>query len=120
MKPAAKKRLGDIVLERGLVTRDELENALQRQRESGAKLGEILVSLGVLTPTALAGVIKEQWEELDPFSSRRKPERVSEAEAALHDRIGALTAALEARDERIAEQEATIVRLLARLGGATT
>ena len=38
---AAKRRLGDIIVERGLITAEQLEHALLVQRESGSKLGEV-------------------------------------------------------------------------------
>ena len=56
MEPAAKKRLGDIIVDRGLITPYQLEEALQVQRRSGGKLGEVLVELGCITRVALAGV----------------------------------------------------------------
>ena len=65
MESAAKRRrLGDIIVERGLVTPYELEEALRVQRENGGKLGEVLVELGFITRVGLAGVINEQWDSL--------------------------------------------------------
>src|SRR5689334_19569558 len=51
---AAPRRLGDIVVERGLITAAQLEQALGQQRDTGAKLGEVLVELGFITRVALA------------------------------------------------------------------
>jgi MSHA biogenesis protein MshE len=127
MDPAARRRLGDIFIERGLITEYQLEEALRRQRESGGKLGEILVDLGYVTRVTLAGVIGEQWEDL---RLTQQPTRVAPVSAsapapvgvvsdkALRARIDMLTAELAARDRRIAEQNATIADLLARLGNA--
>jgi len=128
MEPAARRRLGDIFIERGLITENQLREALDRQRESGGKLGEILVELGYVTRVALAGVISEQWDDLrvsqcsqkkaqEP-ASRRAAVNGSDGEQALRERIDALSAELAARDRRIAEQNATIADLLARLGSA--
>ena len=128
MEPAARRRLGDIFIERGLITENQLREALDRQRESGGKLGEILVELGYVTRVALAGVISEQWDDLrvsqrglktaqEP-ASRSAAAASSESEKALRARIDALTAEVAARDRRIAEQNATIADLLARLGNA--
>ena len=50
MPPAYKGRLGDLLLEKNLVTEEQLEKALAEQGESGGKLGEILVNMGALDP----------------------------------------------------------------------
>ncbi len=40
------KRLGEVLIGRGLITHDELESALAEQRRSGSRLGDILVGRG--------------------------------------------------------------------------
>jgi hypothetical protein len=126
---AAKRRLGDIIVEHGLITAQQLEHALRVQRESGVKLGEVLVELGFITRVCLAGVITEQWDELGLTTSGRKiaetsarsgaPAGSTPAETALHERLEALTVELVARDQRIAQQDATIAALLAQLAPPT-
>lgn len=126
MESAAKRRLGDIFVERGLISDEQLQEALAVQRDTGGKLGEILVELGFITRVALAGVISEQWDELRVTERGRKTAEVQAraassgastvVEAALRERLEALTAELAARDQRIAQQDATIAALLARLG----
>jgi hypothetical protein len=128
MDTAAKRRLGDIVVERGLVSEGQLQHALDQQRETGRKLGEILVELGYLTRVALAGVISEQWDELRVTQGGRKAAETaarpstltgaSAVESALRDRLDQLSADLAARDQRIAQQDATIAALLSKLGTA--
>jgi len=54
-----RKRLGDILRERGLLTDDELRLALERQRESGEKLGEALIKLGFISPDDIADALSE-------------------------------------------------------------
>jgi hypothetical protein len=128
MESAAKRRLGDIFVERGMIDQAQLDEALAVQRETGAKLGEVLVDLGFITRVALAGVISEQWDELR-LTARARETAESEApdaaatgssvvEVALRERLEALTAELAARDQRIAQQDATISALLAQLGTA--
>src|SRR5438874_402525 len=122
MESAAKRRLGDIIVERGLVSPHQLEEALQVQRQSGGKLGEILVELGFITRVALAGVITEQWDTMRLTSRARKTVEpaapaaaapvASVVETALRERLEALTVELASRDQRIAQQEATIAALL--------
>jgi len=128
MASAAKRRLGDIIVERGLITAEQLEEALTAQRESGAKLGETLVELGFITRVGLAGVITEQWDDLRVTASGRKNAETnarsaalagySVVETALRERLEALTGELAARDQRIAQQDATISALLTQLGSA--
>jgi type IV pilus assembly protein PilB len=47
-------RLGDQLIGSNLITTEQLEQALAMQRESGGRLGEVLVSLGALTEQSLA------------------------------------------------------------------
>ena len=41
-------RLGEILIERRLITEEDLDRALELQRERGDKLGKILVDLGFI------------------------------------------------------------------------
>ena len=126
MESAAKRRLGDIFVERGLITDEQLQEALAVQQDTGGRLGEILVERGFITRVALAGVISEQWDELGVSERGRKTAETrarsvsssSVVEAALRERLEALTAELASRDQRIAQQDATIAVLLARLESA--
>jgi hypothetical protein len=53
--------LGELLLEKGLVTSDELELALAEQSESGRLLGAILVERGYVSGPALAVALAEQY-----------------------------------------------------------
>jgi len=83
MESAAKRRLGDIIVERGLITAEQLDHALEVQRESGGKLGEVLVELGFITRVGLAGVITEQWDDLRVTEGGRKNAETNARSAAL-------------------------------------
>lgn len=61
---ASWRRLGDIFVERGFVTQDELDQALRRQRQTGERLGEALVAQGVISKFELAGALAEQMAVL--------------------------------------------------------
>ena len=64
---ASWRRLGDIFVERGFVTQEELDEALTRQRQTGERLGEALVAQGVISKFELAGALAEQMAVLgDP------------------------------------------------------
>ncbi len=54
------KQLGEILLEGGLVTRDQLGNAIEEQRRLGRSLGRVLVDLGVLTEGQLVAALAQQ------------------------------------------------------------
>ena len=59
-----RRPLGEIFVERGLVTDAQLDIALQIQKEGGEKLGEILVAQGSITRLQLASALAEQWTAL--------------------------------------------------------
>ena len=42
-------RLGDVLIEKGLITQEQLEKALSEQKEKGTLLGETLVNLGYVS-----------------------------------------------------------------------
>lgn len=56
----SKKRLGDLIVESGSISRDSLEIALKEQKTTGEKLGRVLVSLGYITEPQLAGALSLQ------------------------------------------------------------
>ena len=52
-------RLGDILLYRGLVSKEGLEEALKRQRERSGRLGEHLIDLKLISHEQLQAVLEE-------------------------------------------------------------
>ena len=54
------KQLGDILLEGGLVTRDQLDSAMSEQNRLGRSLGRVLVDQGVLTEAQLVASLAAQ------------------------------------------------------------
>jgi len=54
------KQLGDILLEGGLLTPDQLATAVEEQRRLGRSLGRVLVDLGVLTEGQLVAALAQQ------------------------------------------------------------
>jgi hypothetical protein len=63
------RRLGDIFVERGFVTPQQLEQALERQRETGERVGEALVAQGSISKFELAGALAEQMSVLAELES---------------------------------------------------
>ena len=54
------RQLGELLVTEGLLTEDELEQALSEQAASGRLLGQILVANGYLSAFSLARVLSEQ------------------------------------------------------------
>ena len=52
--------LGELLVERGLLSRAQLDLALTEQQRTGIRLGEVLVSMGFVSESVLAGMLLEQ------------------------------------------------------------
>ncbi len=59
------RKLGEIFVERGFVTQEQLDQALERQRETGERVGEALVAQGAISKFELAGALAEQMSQLE-------------------------------------------------------
>jgi len=55
------KPLGQLLLEKGIISKKQLEEALEVQREKGGLLGQILVSLGYVDEKEIAQAITVQY-----------------------------------------------------------
>jgi type IV pilus assembly protein PilB len=89
---AKRTRLGDLLIERGHIAPEQLEEALRRQRECGQRLGEILVAMKVVTEEEVAGALAERAGF--PFARLRKGlvdprvlDRVPREKAELYEAI---------------------------------
>jgi len=60
--PASRRPIGEIFVALGFIDSDQLEAALEAQREHGGRIGEILVAQGSLTRLDLASALSEHWE----------------------------------------------------------
>ncbi|KAA3631863.1 MAG: type II secretion system protein GspE, partial [Calditrichaeota bacterium] len=56
----ARKKIGDLLLEKGLITEEQLQEGLKKQEVSGKRLGEILVELKAITEEDLIDTISER------------------------------------------------------------
>ena len=65
-----RKRLGDLLVENGLLSPSQLESALTRQGETGQRLGEALSELGYVTERQIFQVLADQlgYPHVDPLS----------------------------------------------------
>lgn len=57
-----RKRLGDLLVEEGIINQSELEQALNQQQASGRKLGDTLISMGILTEQQLLQFLSRQLD----------------------------------------------------------
>ena len=55
------KQLGELLVDRGLVTPEKLEKALTYQRDKGGLIGEILVELGYVKEEDIAQALTTQY-----------------------------------------------------------
>jgi chromosome segregation ATPase len=55
-----RRQLGQLMVDEGLLSAEELAHALQEQSETGKPLGETLVALGYASPGAVANALAEQ------------------------------------------------------------
>ncbi|HVH30440.1 MAG TPA: type IV-A pilus assembly ATPase PilB [bacterium] len=78
--------LGQILLDEKMVTREQLDKAIQTQHRSGGHLGRILVEQGGLTEQNLAKVLSIQWGlpyvqlgsvEIDPEVVKAIPQHIA-------------------------------------------
>lgn len=60
-RPTAWRPLGQVFVDKGLLTQEELEQALGEQQSSGRRLGEVLISLGLISAPSLARALGEQY-----------------------------------------------------------
>ncbi len=60
MTPLAKKKLGELLREKGLITAEQLEDGLREQTRSGRRVGEILVDKGYITEGQLIDTVSER------------------------------------------------------------
>ncbi|HAF08281.1 TPA: general secretion pathway protein GspE, partial [candidate division WOR-3] len=69
------KRLGDLLIDEGLITKDQLNQALSQQKENGGRLGSILVQMGFVTDDQISKALGKQYnvgvfefkEDIDPL-----------------------------------------------------
>ena len=86
------KQLGDILLEGGLLTQEQLGVAVEEQRRLGRSLGRVLVELGVLSEGQLVAALAQQIglrfvdltdHPVDPAAVALVPEAVARRHTAL-------------------------------------
>lgn len=112
-----RRSIAEILLDHEYVTKEQVDEALALQAESGRPLGQILVEAGTITRLELASALAEQWSDsgapisppvglslsgtvpaLEPFGAPVTPEP-SAAHTDLVTRLDAVEEALQRLDE---------------------
>ena len=136
--------LGRVLVECGLLTEEQVAEALDEQQRSGRKLGEILVSSGVVSGPAIANALAEQRGtvvkteygfgtglasrrlpaaaapqpvEAPPSAPPAQPVPQAAPSADEDDPVAELEADLASRDARIAELQAELGRRATKAEG---
>ncbi len=62
--PAQKKklRIGDLLVDSGIINEDQLKQALNEQRSTGRRLGQTLVQMKLVQEDDLLNILSEQLE----------------------------------------------------------
>lgn len=59
---AEPKKTGELLIESGIITRQQLEDALEEQKRTGNKLGQVLVERGFVSPVVLGKILQGQLD----------------------------------------------------------
>lgn len=76
-----RRRIGEILLDRGLITQTQLEEALAAQREGGGQLGRHLILSGAVQRMEMYRALAEQWRA--PFVDLVQLDERGEVDAEL-------------------------------------
>lgn len=80
------KQLGELLVEAGLITRDQLNHALEVQKDKGGLIGQVIVDLRYVSEEAIAQAITAQYGfpylplesyEIDPEIVKIVPKNVA-------------------------------------------
>lgn len=59
-----RRRIGEIMVDEGFITQEQLEQALQQQKKGVERLGETVVRLGFIIRVQRDEIVKIQMEEM--------------------------------------------------------
>ncbi|HEY8175557.1 MAG TPA: ATPase, T2SS/T4P/T4SS family [Gemmatimonadaceae bacterium] len=88
---AASLRIGDLLVREGLITKEQLEKALQEQKQNGTRVGYNLVKLGFIPETELTKMLARQYKmpavDLSKFTVDPKIAKLIPGEMALKNLV---------------------------------
>ena len=89
--PASTERLGDLLVQEGLITREQLLQALEQQQGSGMRLGYTLVKLGMVQEIEITKMLARQYRvpavDLSRFAVDEKIIKLIPNEVALRHSV---------------------------------
>ncbi|MFQ5680997.1 MAG: hypothetical protein ACE5GG_02970 [Candidatus Omnitrophota bacterium] len=98
LKRITRKQLGEVLVERGIISEKQLEKALTAQKDKGGLLGEVLVEMGLVKEEQIAQALTAQYGfpylplanyEIDPRIVRIVPYNVAKQYCLIAiDKIG--------------------------------
>jgi type IV pilus assembly protein PilB len=83
-----RRRIGELLVLRGLLDEEELASALVEQRHNRRRLGQILVGRGVVSSAALESTLAEQASRLEPERGFGGGLREAIGTQSTHHRVG--------------------------------
>ncbi len=117
------RRLGDILIESKLITPEQLERAIERQKATGGLLGSVLIHMGFIKGTELVRALSDQLREEGAKpgqETRRLGDLLVEAKQITAEQLKQALARQKARGEQLGEalikmgaiKEETLVKFL--------
>jgi len=89
--PASGERIGDLLLKEGLIAREQLDKALQEQRQNGTRVGYNLVKMGFIQEIDLIRTLARQYKmqavDLSKFEFDAKIVKMIPADLALKNLV---------------------------------
>jgi len=101
---AGMARIGDTLVELGLISKDQLQVALYEKKRSNKLMGNLLVDLGFITESALSAVLASSsgFERFDPKTSVVDPELIKTLPKEMAQRCHVLPVSLDGETLRLA------------------
>jgi type IV pilus assembly protein PilB len=120
MKNKPKLRLGDMLVQAGIITEEQLKEALGKQRGSGKRLGQLLLDDGYITQQELTRVLEEQLgiesinlkqTAVDPRAAKLIPENLARRHGVIPVKVkkGKLLLAMGDPLDQVALQDVRIL-----------
>ena len=88
---ASSERIGDLLFREGLISKEQLEKALQEQKQNGTRVGYNLIKLGFIAETALTKMLARQFKmhavDLSKFEVDPRVAKLIPADLALKNLV---------------------------------
>jgi type IV pilus assembly protein PilB len=120
INPTPKLRLGELLVQAGVINEEQLKKALGAQKRTGKRLGEVLVQEGIVTQAQLGAVLENQLgirqidlrtAAIDSEAVRRIPENLARRHMVVPIQVadGHLMLAMRDPLDRVAIQDVRLI-----------